>query len=128
MSYYFFFFKQKTAYELRMSDWSSDVCSSDLRDRNLSRADGGPSQGSGLPLCRDRRLLCAGRPARRPDRRIAQRERGRRRPGRACRRISEERRLGQGCVRTWGSLWSPSHSQITVLMILVRVLYLYLTP
>src|SRR3546814_5795880 len=26
----FFFFKQKTAYELRMSDWSSDVCSSDL--------------------------------------------------------------------------------------------------
>src|SRR3546814_10742993 len=31
MSYcLFFFFKQKTAYELRISDWSSDVCSSDL--------------------------------------------------------------------------------------------------
>src|SRR3546814_13063959 len=30
----FFFFKQKTAYEMRISDWSSDVCSSDLpRDR-----------------------------------------------------------------------------------------------
>src|SRR3546814_4435741 len=28
--YYFFFFKQKTAYEMRISDWSSDVCSSDL--------------------------------------------------------------------------------------------------
>src|SRR3546814_4201169 len=28
----FFFFKQKTAYEMRISDWSSDVCSSDLRD------------------------------------------------------------------------------------------------
>src|SRR3546814_4285642 len=27
----FFFFKQKTAYELRISDWSSDVCSSDLQ-------------------------------------------------------------------------------------------------
>src|SRR3546814_16732280 len=29
----FFFFKQKTAYEMRISDWSSDVCSSDLVDR-----------------------------------------------------------------------------------------------
>src|SRR3546814_2279148 len=28
-----FFFKQKTAYEMRISDWSSDVCSSDLNDR-----------------------------------------------------------------------------------------------
>src|SRR3546814_16794495 len=30
---FFFFFKQKTAYEMRISDWSSDVCSSDLRKR-----------------------------------------------------------------------------------------------
>src|SRR3546814_746144 len=30
MSVFFFFFKQKTAYEMRISDWSSDVCSSDL--------------------------------------------------------------------------------------------------
>src|SRR3546814_14747099 len=29
----FFFFKQKTAYEMRISDWSSDVCSSDLKVR-----------------------------------------------------------------------------------------------
>src|SRR3546814_6801558 len=29
---YLFFFKQKTAYDLRISDWSSDVCSSDLAD------------------------------------------------------------------------------------------------
>src|SRR3546814_2618073 len=29
-SFLFFFFKQKTAYEMRISDWSSDVCSSDL--------------------------------------------------------------------------------------------------
>src|SRR3546814_20055946 len=30
LCFFFFFFKQKTAYELRISDWSSDVCSSDL--------------------------------------------------------------------------------------------------
>src|SRR3546814_3147207 len=40
----FFFFKQKTAYELRISDWSSDVCSSDLQ------------QQSGRPAQRRRRL------------------------------------------------------------------------
>src|SRR3546814_3930493 len=34
--YAFFFFKQKTAYEMRISDWSSDVCSSDLQ--KLSRS------------------------------------------------------------------------------------------
>src|SRR3546814_6818757 len=32
ISVFFFFFKQKTAYEMRISDWSSDVCSSDLRE------------------------------------------------------------------------------------------------
>src|SRR3546814_453304 len=32
MSSFFFFFKQKTAYEMRISDWSSDVCSSDLQE------------------------------------------------------------------------------------------------
>src|SRR3546814_4237631 len=43
--WFFFFFKQKTAYEMRISDWSSDVCSSDLigralvaqRDREMGR-------------------------------------------------------------------------------------------
>src|SRR3546814_5834858 len=30
---FFFFFKQKTAYEMRITDWSSDVCSSDLHAR-----------------------------------------------------------------------------------------------
>src|SRR3546814_3076376 len=42
----FFFFKQKTAYEMRIRDWSSDVCSSDLLmaavlDRRLARLVGG---------------------------------------------------------------------------------------
>src|SRR3546814_1311830 len=45
----FFFFKQKTAYEMRISDWSSDVCSSDLiagRYHDLA-ACGGAVDGSG---------------------------------------------------------------------------------
>src|SRR3546814_7156504 len=33
-----FFFKQKTAYEMRISDWSSDVCSSDLSSMTVPRA------------------------------------------------------------------------------------------
>src|SRR3546814_3460557 len=33
--YFFFFFKQKTAYEMRISDWSSDVCSSDLEQQQV---------------------------------------------------------------------------------------------
>src|SRR3546814_5167407 len=36
---FFFFFKQKTAYEMRISDWSSDVCSSDLATGSLGFAD-----------------------------------------------------------------------------------------
>src|SRR3546814_18953754 len=42
---FFFFFKQKTAYEMRISDWSSDVCSSDLEDGN--RGAGGQGQCAG---------------------------------------------------------------------------------
>src|SRR3546814_19565899 len=34
---FFFFFKQKTAYEMRISDWSSDVCSSDLLLDNVAK-------------------------------------------------------------------------------------------
>src|SRR3546814_12201888 len=40
----FFFFKQKTAYEMRISDWSSDVCSSDL----IGGLVAGASKGEGL--------------------------------------------------------------------------------
>src|SRR3546814_3626621 len=36
MLFYIFCFKQKTAYEMRISDWSSDVCSSDLAPTSLS--------------------------------------------------------------------------------------------
>src|SRR3546814_4906690 len=36
----FFFFKQKTAYEMRISDWSSDVCSSDLAELGVEIVQG----------------------------------------------------------------------------------------
>src|SRR3546814_8718300 len=39
-SFCIFFFKQKTAYEMRISDWSSDVCSSDLRSASAIRNPG----------------------------------------------------------------------------------------
>src|SRR3546814_13406998 len=48
MMFLFFFFKQKTAYEMRISDWSSDVCSSDLARATLSPA----PQGTALPVHR----------------------------------------------------------------------------
>src|SRR3546814_9856686 len=38
---FFFFFKQKTAYEMRISDWSSDVCSSDLEE--IAKLKAGPA-------------------------------------------------------------------------------------
>src|SRR3546814_1817104 len=41
MQCFFFFFKQKTAYEMRISDWSSDVCSSDLNASRSVSADPG---------------------------------------------------------------------------------------
>src|SRR3546814_62379 len=44
----FFFFKQKTAYEMRISDWSSDVCSSDLDDRRHPSACVDPLPASGV--------------------------------------------------------------------------------
>src|SRR3546814_8115979 len=42
----FFFFKQKTAYEMRISDWSSDVCSSDLDGRIRLCRDGNVERGN----------------------------------------------------------------------------------
>src|SRR3546814_18691241 len=64
----FFFFKQKTAYEMRISDWSSDVCSSDLCG----------AVGGGHPPCAqgaDRRLQDSARlPFSRPTAARRQRE------------------------------------------------------
>src|SRR3546814_7294232 len=44
-----FFFKQKTAYEMRISDWSSDVCSSDLHAAGAVDADGGLQREAPVP-------------------------------------------------------------------------------
>src|SRR3546814_5477453 len=46
MWFIFFFFKQKTAYEMRISDWSSDVCSSDLKFFRFPRGGGGMSEAT----------------------------------------------------------------------------------
>src|SRR3546814_4828396 len=51
--FFVFFFKQKTAYEVRISDWSSDVCSSDLQGLR-----------AGLPVRGDVDPVCPGRQAR----------------------------------------------------------------
>src|SRR3546814_4284602 len=62
---YFFFFKQKTAYEMRISDWSSDVCSSDLLQRLFA---GAPPRGrQGM----EAQSPCALRPECAVDRRAA---------------------------------------------------------
>src|SRR3546814_3302865 len=45
---FIFFFKQKAAYEMRISDWSSDVCSSDLRGYGYQRL--GPFDPNGDPV------------------------------------------------------------------------------
>src|SRR3546814_9342783 len=77
----FIFFKQNTAYEMCISDWSSDVCSSDLLldDPDLPVADV-PADPASPSSC------CA-----------------------RCRRRSEERRVGKECVSTCRSRQSPYH-------------------
>src|SRR3546814_6396301 len=62
----FFFFKQKTAYEMRISDWSSDVCSSDLMTGSLHASSYAPpgiarrvEQGRGR-VAAMKSLRCAG--------------------------------------------------------------------
>src|SRR3546814_3591392 len=97
-----FFFKQKTAYEMRISDWSSDVCSSDL-----IRA----------VVVADLHLHVAHRAAAVDDRAIAHRAVAMR-VGRAGKQgflhqigqnRSEERRVGKECVSPCRSRWSPYH-------------------
>src|SRR3546814_1300543 len=99
---FFFFFKQKTAYEMRISDWSSDVCSSDLHRR-------GADPGRRSAEARQPRDAEDDAP------RIGARRR-RDRPGWLFRdeppddaRRSEERRVGKECVSTCRSRWSPYH-------------------
>src|SRR3546814_14222945 len=56
-----FFFKQKTAYELRISDWSSDVCSSDLFLQHPRQSDGQSARRASFHRLRGRRRAAADR-------------------------------------------------------------------
>src|SRR3546814_5577106 len=92
-----FFFKQKTAYEMRISDWSSDVCSSDLSSGWIdgAAAMGRTTSGTGLLGRATSRSGSAGLWAM---------------IGSAtCPVRSEERRVGKECVSTCRSRWSPYH-------------------
>src|SRR3546814_18282117 len=98
---FFFFFKQKTAYEMRISDWSSDVCSSDL-DRQEERRDGEHPRGSQAGADRVLVTNATGRDRlgqRGTDTEAVQRDEQR----------SEERRVGKECVSTCSTRWSPYH-------------------
>src|SRR3546814_19013267 len=131
----FFFFKQKTAYEMRISDWSSDVCSSDLIGDELGAVvivdaeylqDAGVRQeGAGAALVeraelvnvlQDRPELDAvagheahsaldGFEAAEGGELIEQEQDG---AGR-----TEERRVGKECARTCSTRWGPKHLKHT---------------
>src|SRR3546814_7545692 len=114
----FCFFKQKTAYELRISDWSSDVCSSDLTEPAVDLAQpllaieivavlaavavaGGPGDDlDHLGPLDGLELLQLGLQPRQPCRRDVVLC-----PGRDRRR-SEERRVGKESFSTFRSRWS----------------------
>src|SRR3546814_5144972 len=104
-----FFFKQKTAYEMRISDGSSDVCSSDLNTNCASLAYTGALQAE-LRYDPTGRLyqvtggtLDMQRFAYDGNAMIAEYDAG----GVILRRRSEERRVGKECVSTCRSRWSP---------------------
>src|SRR3546814_16761640 len=108
-SYDFFFFKQKTAYEMRISDWSSDVCSSDLPGPGLRDPQGAGEGGLVLRRCRSLRSERGVR--RRRHDRDARPRHSARQDQRQWR--SEERRVGKECVSTCRSRWSPYHKKKT---------------
>src|SRR3546814_7314400 len=99
---FFFFFKQKTAYEMRISDWSSDVCSSDLKTSAMAVPSAIPIQNWYRIIRLPRREDCAQRGALFITNvfivfsvyRVSR---------------SEERRVGKECVSTCRSRWSPYH-------------------
>src|SRR3546814_5792516 len=104
-----FFFKQKTAYEMRISDWSSDVCSSDLPEHA-----GGGLYGDLIRYTQARfralgyrRMKVSTQVWNLAVQKVWSRE------GfslvQAYDTRSEERRVGKECVSTCRSRWSPYH-------------------
>src|SRR3546814_3289474 len=109
-----FFVKQKTAYELRISDWSSDVCSSDLRLRLAQRIEEQFGLQRAVGDLDEIHLVAVLQPVERGidvglaadlDRAFPER----RDPLDLRSRRSEERRVGKECVSQWSSRWSPYH-------------------
>src|SRR3546814_4211165 len=103
----FCFFKQKTAYEMRISDWSSDVCSSDLLVarwllvgfvHGVMNTDNTSIAGETIDYG-----PCAFLDAYHPETVFSLIDH----QGRYAR--SEERRVGKECVSTCRSRWSPYH-------------------
>src|SRR3546814_5180115 len=98
-----FFFKQKTAYEMRISDWSSDVCSSDLRiqfagaRRPELAAYLASESADYLPVLDRLSAIIDGFESPLGMELLATVDR------------SEERRVGKECVSTCRSRWSPYH-------------------
>src|SRR3546814_8892587 len=99
----FFFFKQKTAYEMRISDWSSDVCSSDLLNKQWKEV-----QEKNYHKSFDHRSFYFRQQDKKTYsvRHLVQevKEPKARDDGR-----SEERRVGKECVSTCRSRWSRDH-------------------
>src|SRR3546814_9544784 len=91
---FLFFFKQKTAYGMRISDWSSDVCSSDLFE--------------GVPVVQAQLFVALKQPAVDQDALIVVLQQVFATGDRAGRR-SEERRVGKECVSTCRSRWWSYH-------------------
>src|SRR3546814_20380214 len=100
---YVVFFKQKTAYEMRISDWSSDVCSSDLLSGlataadEITALDGTVTNEEATRLKGDLSQSIAS--LRRLNSLLSKETTKR----------SEERRVGKECVSTCRSRWSPYH-------------------
>src|SRR3546814_2536723 len=103
----FFFFKQKTAYEMRISDWSSDVCSSDLSLSVLENVQ--------MALLSHRRKVysfwrAATSRYRTEAMQLLEQVGMHEQADRACSELrSEERRVGKECVRACRSRWAPYH-------------------
>src|SRR3546814_7446743 len=97
----FFLFKQKTAYEMRISDWSSDVCSSDLKAEEVAAASvpGAPPEAAADETAKNA-------PASNFSENNDLIEFTYAYPADAR---SEERRVGKECVSTCRSRWSPYH-------------------
>src|SRR3546814_3083005 len=105
----FFCFKQKTAYEMRISDWSSDVCSSDLvrglAQGVLQRVVPRERVGADLAL----RHHAAQVRMHVFDRVFDRDDMAARILVAVAEHRSEERRVGKECVSTCRSRWSPYH-------------------